>query len=288
MASFENTSFKIENFLTKIPRPNINELIDLYNELDEMTKQIAEILVELPQPFYDPISGILFFERMTEEILIPIIEKNPKALIPFFTTICGLSIREFERLYNVKDVYSLQTKFNRDSQKEKKFVKIIKDLLPPQIYIETVLYKFYKNWEEHQKRHKRGKAFEESVRTFFRKNGYDCRKITSPIEVDAAIPSDNPLIVIPIRIGVTRDLVKRAKEFGSEFNEIRKYFSRAKFVVVFGIPVHESHQREIIREKIKEYGPAGGYDAIVFGDELETLLSKLEQWGIPRRYHKRK
>jgi hypothetical protein len=283
MTTSENTGFQIKDFLAKIPRPNIGELIDLYNKLDKMVVRVAEILTTLRQPLYDSTNGVLSFGGMTEEELLSLVKKNPNVLVPFFTTICGLSIREFERLYGIKDVYSMQTRFIPSGEKEKKFIKAIKDLLPPQIHVETVLYKFYKNWEEHQKRHERGRSFEEEVRKFFRKHSYDCEKITSPTEVDAAIPSRDPAVVMPIRIGVSRDLVKRAKEFGSEFIEIRKYFPKAKFVVVFGIPRHESSQRDLIRKKIKEYGPVKGYDAIVFDDELENLLPKLEQWNVPKK-----
>jgi len=283
MAAHDSAHFQVKEFLARIPRPNISELLDLYGELDEMTERVAEILVKLPKHLYDRDKQMLLLGGMTDEELLRAVKEDHDVLVPFFTTICGLSIREFERLYGVESVYSMRDRFDPRGEREKKFIMAIKELLPPQIHIETVLYKFYKNWEEHQKRHARGKSLEEQVRKFFRDRGYSCEKVTSPVEVDAAIPSRDPMVVMPIRIGVFRDIVKRAKEFGSEFGELRKHFPKARFVVIFGIPRHELHQRDSIRERIKEYGPVAGYDAILFQDELKNLLPKLEQWNIPRK-----
>mgnify|MGYP000111886617 CR=1 FL=1 len=272
--------FRVEDFLAKIPRPNLDELFELYEHLDEMVTRAAKILSQLSS--YDRDSGFIDFSKMTERELLEVISEDPYVFVPLFTTICGLSIREFERLYGVRNIYSLRERFLKEGKKEKKFVKVIKSLLSSRLHIETILYKFYKNWEEHQKRHERGRSLEEKVRQFFRDAGYNCEKIDSPVEVDAAIPSDNPMVVMPIRTGVIRDLDKRAKEFATEFREIKRHFPRAKFVVIFGISKHELSERDLIRRKIEEHGPPEGYDAIVFHDELESLLSKFEEWKIPR------
>ncbi|WP_272584882.1 hypothetical protein [Saccharolobus islandicus] len=81
------------------------------------------------------------------------------------------------------------------------------------LYLETLIYKFYKNWEEHQKRHYRGREAEEYVIRILRQNGYNAGKIrvickSKEMEIDCAIPPNNNFkVVIMIREGVFRDLV---------------------------------------------------------------------------------
>ena len=153
--------FRVEDFLDKIPRPNLDEFFELYEHLDEMVIRAARILSQLSS--YDHDSGFIDFSEMTERELLEVISEDPYVFVPLFTTICGLSIREFERLYGVRNIYSLRERFLKEGEKENKFVKVIKSLLSSRLHIETILYKFYKNWEEHQKRHERGRSLEEKV-----------------------------------------------------------------------------------------------------------------------------
>jgi len=90
-------------------------------------------------------------------------------------------------------------------------------------------------------------------------------------------------VVMQVRTGVRKDLVKRAKEFSSEFDNSINAFPKAKFIVIFRVPLHELGRRDEIRQVIieqrREKRP---YDAVLFQDELENALKKLEEWGIPK------
>ena len=126
------------------------------------------------------------------------------------------------------------------------------------------------------------------MREFFKDKGYECGKIGRPIEVDVAIPpSQEPkevLVAMPVRTGVRRDLVKRAKEFSEECDEFRRAFPNAKVVVIFRIPRHELGLKEEIREKIAEQRAGKEpYDGIFFTVELNEIVKKFEKWKIPRQ-----
>jgi hypothetical protein len=137
-------------------------------------------------------------------------------------------------------------------------------------------------WEEHQKRHHRAK-YEEYVRAFFRAHGYECEKITRPTEVDGAIPPTNPKVVMQVRTGVRKDLVKRAKEFSSEFEKSMEAFPDAKFIVFFKIPLHELKKSDEIKRVINDQREGKKpYDAVLSQDELKVALKELERWKIPK------
>lgn len=262
------------------PRPNIGELPSLYAGLDNLVQRVDAAIRNLPEHLFDKEKEIIHFGRMNEGEFRKLVASDPEAMVIAFTRVCGLSIREFSRLFELKDVYRLQSKW-AGRKDENLFVKSIMGILPKQMHLETFLYTFYKMWEEHQKRHRRGREFEEEVRDFFRARGYECEKITSPIEVNGAIPSINPRAVFQVRTGVMRDLVKRAKEFGSEFRLSAKAFPGAKFIAVFKIPPHELNRRTEIRQKILEHRVGREYD-VIFQDELEEVLKKFKEWNIPK------
>jgi len=84
--------------------------------------------------------------------------------------------------------------------------------------LETVIYKFYKNWEEHQKRQRRGREAERLVAEVLKRHGYKAGKLTIVCnnrerEIDLAIPPDRDQIrvAIMVRYGVYRDLIKRGR-----------------------------------------------------------------------------
>jgi len=275
----------IENILRKIPRPNYSEFPDLYEELDNMTRRIGAILISSPLFEHETLS--VRFDKASENVIYEIIRSDPKVMIPFFVMICGFSVRELERLYGIKDVYSLTD--HPDAKKLREFVNAILDNLKGSIHIEALLYKFYKNWEEHQKRHFRGSTVEKFIIEFLRKNGYEAGKIKvickgKEREVDCAIPPDpqNPRVIIMIRYGVFRDLVKRAKEFSSEFDELSQCFPNAKFVVVYLISPHEQDKLEKVRIRIEsERTGKRPYDFVILRKEdLGCLLEKMREWGI--------
>jgi hypothetical protein len=205
--------------------------------------------------------------------------------------ICGFSVRELERLYGIKDVYTLRTNI-KDERKLNAFAEAIVDNLRYPLSLEAVLYKFYKNWEEHQKRHYRGREAEEFVIEVLKKYGYDAGKIKvlckgKEREIDCAIPPDsqNLRVAIMIRRGVFRDLVKRAKEYSAEFDELMECYPNVKFVVVYFVSPHERERMNEIRSRIEsEREGKRPYDLIILTSEeiTEVLLKKLKEWGVPK------
>jgi len=273
---------KDNSFLLKDhPRPNINELPGLYAELDSLSKQVEAVIRSLPNSQFDRDENIILFEKITKTEFRRLIAKNPSTMVIAFTRVCGLSDREFSRLFRLKNAYNLRESNWIGGNKEDLFLKAIMGLLPKRMHLETFLYTFYKMWEEHQKRHYRG-SYEKDVRSFFRAHGYNCEKITQPTEVNGAIPPYKPQVVMQIRTGVMKDLVKRAKEFSQEYELSIEHFPNAKFIVVFKIPPHELERREEIRQKIYEQRVDKTYDAIIFQDELGEALKKFVEWEIPR------
>jgi len=141
----------VEEFLKKIPRPSGEDIPELYRELDEMTRRIAEILTA--SSFYNAGTQGVDFGKATSEDLVELISKDPKVMVPFFVMITGLSHRKLKRR-GLGSVYSLRRARNRE--KLRPFADLVRSLLSHPLRLETVLYKFYKNWEEHQRRHWRG------------------------------------------------------------------------------------------------------------------------------------
>lgn len=261
----------------------------MYDELDKLSERIEQAIRSLEPQFFE--EELIRFNKMDENAIIELVRKDPEAMIPAFTRVCGPSVREFERLYGLNDVYSLRNRrrWLNPGADERKFAGVIAQLLEGTVmHVETFLYTFYKMWEEHQKRHVRGREAERDVREYFQQHGYPCEKITSPVEVNGAIPpSPNPsevLLAMAIRTGVRRDLVKRAKEFSREFDIFKREFPNAKVIVVFRIPQHELSIKEEIRETIiEERKERETYDGVFFHDELENIRKKLEKWKIPKR-----
>lgn len=185
----------IEEILAKIPRPNYEEIPDLYLDLDRMAMRIGLILTS--SELYEKSSGLIRFDLATPDTIYELIAKDPDVMIPFFVMVCGFSVRELERIERIagiSDIYTLRKPetFKRKREKARRFAELATESLRHPLYLETVLYKFYKNWEEHQKRHYRGRI-EEKVREFIRQHGYPCDKVKircegKEVEIDAAIP----------------------------------------------------------------------------------------------------
>jgi len=278
----------VDEILKKIPKPNIDEIPELYSKLNEMSKRIVKILSVYGLLDLDQERVIVRFDKADENIISKLILEDPEVMIPFFVTICGFSQRELERLYKIKNIYSLRG----DISKTKQFSSTIKEYLNYPYGLETVIYKFYKNWEEHQKRHFRGRKAEELVAEILRKYGYAVGKIKVACEgeereIDLAIPpiSENIRVAIMVRHGVRRDLTKRAKEFSAEFDKLLKCYPEIKFVVVYLVPKHEIYYIDEIRMKIEsEREGKKPFDLVILTeDELRELLPrKLEEWKIPK------
>ena len=260
----------------------MNELPGLYADLDRLA-ETAEVLIRgLPKSLFDEDNEIISFGSMSVSDLAELIGRAPDIMVIAFTRVCGLSDREFSRLFGLTNVYKLRRSHNWLTGKDEGlFLRSIHGLLPKHMHLETFLYTFYKMWEEHQKRHYRAR-FEKDVRAFFQAHGYSCEKITVPTELNGAIPPLDPRVLLQIRTGVRKDLVKRAKEFSTEFDEGIKAFPKARFIVVFRIPEHELDRREEIREVIISQRSGRPYDGVFFHDELEDALNNLQEWNIPR------
>jgi len=269
---------KLEDY----PRPNIEELPGLYAELDDLVHRAEMAIRNLPERLFNQGTEVIHFGEMTENEFRDLVGRDPDVMIIAFTRTCGLSDREFSRLFGLENVYRLRKSWQSDQDGAKAFTKAMMHLLPEQMRLETFLYTFFRMWEEHQKRHHRAR-FEEDVRTFFNTHGYECRKITHPTEVNGAIPPENPRLVMQVRTGVRKDLVKRAKEFSSEFDRSVEAFPNAKFMIVFKIPHHELNRRDEIKQVIIDQRKGRKpYDIVLFQDELEDALRKLEEWRIPK------
>ena len=279
----------IDEILKKVPRPNYSELPLLYEELDQMTKKIGDIVMQ--SELFEPQTLLIRFDRADKTKIIRLIRKNSDVMIPFFVMICGFSVRELERLYNIKNVYSLRANVS-EQEKLAAFAEAVEDNLKHPIHLETALYKFYKNWEEHQKRHYRGRKSENFVIETLRLHKYPARKIKVQCrgkerEIDCAIPPDpqNLRVAIMIRRGVFRDLVKRAKEYSTEFDELVECFPDIKFVVIYFISPHEKNKMDKVRSKIEsEREGRRPYDLIILtpSEVNSVLLKKLEEWKIPK------
>ena len=272
---------KLEDY----PRPNIEELSELYDVLDDLARRVERAIRNLPRHLFDSEKEIIHFGEMSKRELSELIGVDPQVMVIAFNRALGLSDREFARLFGLENVYKLRESWDSNQEGRDIFVGAIGSLLPNQMHLETFLYTFYKMWEEHQKRHYRAR-FENQVRRFFRSHGYDCEKITKPTEVNGAIPSTNPRVVMQVRTGVRKDLVKRAKEFSSELEASIEAFPHARFLVIFKIPKHELKRREEIRQVIKDKRKGRRpYDAVLFQDELKDSLDKLKEWSIPKSTH---
>ncbi|MGC9118518.1 MAG: hypothetical protein ACP5I3_05920 [Thermoproteus sp.] len=275
----------VEEILRKIPRPNYDEMKQLYEELDRMTRTIAEVLMR--SGIYDPKTQRLKFDEAAVEDIMAIVRENPNVMVPFFVMVCGFSVRELERLYGIKDVYSLR-KNVEDADKLRAFAEAVRDNLKHPIHIETVLYKFYKNWEEHQRRHIRGREAEIYVINTLRKHGYEAGKIKiickgKEREIDCAVPPsrENIKVAVLVRRGIFRDLVKRAKEYSTEFDELVECLPNVKFVVVYFASPHERQRLEEIRKRIEiERENKRPYDLVILTPQEieEKLIPKLQEW----------
>ena len=280
----------VGEILRKIPRPNYSELPSLYEDLDSLTRRIGEILMR--SVLFDRDSLMVRFDQADKDDIAALIMEDAYVMVPFFVMICGFSVRELERLYGIKSVYSLRERAAREPEKLSAFAEAVKDNLRHPIHLETALFKFYKNWEEHQKRHYRAREAEEFVVALLRSHGYEAGKLEivckgTRREIDCAIPPDarKMRVAIQIRRGVFRDLVKRAKEYSSELDELAECYPDVRFVVIYFVSPHERSRMEEIRRRIRdERRGKRPYDLILLTPEevRDTLVRKLEEWGIPK------
>jgi hypothetical protein len=144
------------------------------------------------------------------------------------------------------------------------------------------LYKFY-DWEEHQRRHWRGRGAENEVcRAVEARRGVAGKYVLlcsgKRREIDCAVPRDKPVVAINVRMGVGEDHAKRIKEFATELKEVKECGVK-HFVVVYFVPEHEKNKLEEIRAEFLKEAP---FDlAVLTREELELLAKRLREWGVP-------
>lgn len=274
----------VDEILRKIPRPNYSELPLLYKEIDQMAEMIGKMLIQ--SGIFESETMLIRFDKADVSKIAGLVTKDPDVMVPFFVMICGFSVRELERLYNIANIYSLRS--TEDTEKITAFAEAIKDNLKHPLHLETALYKFYKNWEEHQKRHYRGRKAEKFVSDVLEQHGYKAGKIKilckgKEREIDCAIPPDphNLRVAILVRRGVFRDLVKRAKEYSSEIDELIECYPDVKFVVVYFVSPHERDRINEIHARIEaERKNKRPYDLIILTpEEVATrMVNKLKEW----------
>jgi hypothetical protein len=144
------------------------------------------------------------------------------------------------------------------------------------------LCKFY-NWEEHQRRHWRGRKAENEVCGAVKARCGNAGKYVLQCggkrrEIDCAVPRDKPVVAINVRVGVGEDRAKRIKEFAAELKEVKECGVK-HFVVVYFVPEHKKNKLEKIRAEFMREAP---FDLVVMTrEELELLAERLKEWGVP-------
>jgi len=171
----------------------------------------------------------------------------------------------------------------RDREKFRPFAEVVRSLLAHPLRLETVLYKFYKNWEEHQRRHWRGRRAENEVCTAVKARCGNAGKYVllccgKRREIDCAVPRDRPVVAINVRVGVEEDSAKRIKEFAAELKEAKECGVKY-FIVAYLVPEHEKGRLEEIRAEFLEEAP---FDLVVLtSEELGLFAERLREWGVP-------
>lgn len=269
----------VDEILKKIPRPFYDEFWELYEQIDEMVQRAGIILVN--SDLFDPTSGFMCFEKADKDKVLNLILSDSDVMIPFFMMVCGYTDRELERM-GIKNVYNLRKASTSGVKPERlqAFAELVAASLNHALHIETLLYKFYKNWEEHQRRHFHGRKVEHHIAEELEKYGIPAGKVKiGEREVDCAIPPDPNRIkvAVQIRTGVRKDLVKRAKEFNSEFNEIKSARPNVKFVALYVSRDRDVSQKEIYDVIRKECQGEKAYDAVIVTHDVKEAVKRLIQ-----------
>jgi hypothetical protein len=129
------------------PRASEEELPDLYTELDRMISVVDETLREqFPTQERGGIT-VVHFDTASTEVYLDAMWKEPDTMVAFFQKVTGFSDRELERQYGFKDVGSRlrgRTTDFRDEEEAIEFAEVIKDHMPAELQMETLLYAFVK------------------------------------------------------------------------------------------------------------------------------------------------
>lgn len=267
------------------PKPNIEELPDMYAEIDDLLDRAEEAIRENFDVQKRGGGEVVVFANATVDDILDAMWDETEAIVPLFQKISGLPNREYRALYNEPSIGNrlrdYKTDF-RDRENAQDFAAAMKDHLPDELYLETVLYTFAKMWENDQRRFAR-MSFEEDVIEFLVENGYPARKDESlPGKPDIVIPRERPFEVVgEVRVMKPEDIRKRIKNFRDEAREAAENFPDSKFIIVANMPPYAiDGMRE---ERRTEIGDRPEIDAVFFRDELEDILDQLEDWGVTRQ-----
>jgi hypothetical protein len=205
-------------------------------------------------------------------------------MVPFFMKITGLTRRVFasrEGIDHIDLMKGWSQKDLRETEKGQTFAETCYKLMPPEMYLETALFSFYKSWEADKRRSFKRK-YESIILERLRDNGYAAAK-DEKIEgkPDIAIPVTGPPydVLGEVRAIDIDDYQKRAKNFRDEATAAKENFPDAKFVAVAKMPKHQLDRR---REELRDGVEAGNIDLVVFHDEIELLFDTLEDWGVEK------
>jgi hypothetical protein len=268
------------------PRPNSEELPDLYDDLDQLLVEAETVIENHLDVFEDEFgNNVVYFGETDVQSYLDAMWEAPHAVVELLQDITGLSDREFERLYGVANIGGLKNRKTdfRSEAKAIQFAETVKELLPAEMYLETVLFTYQTVWQADHRRHYRA-DYEATVRDHLRDHGFPVKKDESlPGQPDFVIPRSEPFHVIgEVRVIVPRDYDKRFKEFGTEARKAKHEFPDAKFVAVPNLPLFDIHERrEKLREMVQDLSEATIH-RVVFPDELDELVSQLEIWGVER------
>lgn len=264
------------------PRPNIKELPDLYEDLDDHLDSAEDaIRKHIPVEERDGIEYVKFGEASEDDIL-DFMQEDPEATVMLLQKISGFTDREWGSLYQEKGLGTTLTGYKtdfRDRDNAQTFAEAMVEHLPNELHLETVLYTFFTMWENDQRRFYR-MYYEEEVNEHLREHGFDAGKDeTLKGQPDIVISRDGPIQVIgETRVMKLEDFRKRIKNFRDEAREAAINHPDCYFVVVASMPTHAlENRREEIRGEINSHPRI---DRVFFSDELDDLVEQLEDWGV--------
>jgi hypothetical protein len=267
----------------EFPQPDKNLLPTLYEHLDEMVEVVEETLREHFRVENRGGHEVIVFKEADRRDYLDAMYEEPKAMVPLFMKLTGLTRRVFGRVYGIEHIDGIKKwkqKDLRETEKGRTFAKAVHDLMPDELYLETVLFMFYKFWETDKRRSFR-RDYEEVILERLQEVNYPAVKDeTIPGKPDIAIPESPPYEVLgEVRAVDVDDFQKRAKNFRDEAESAKERFTGAKFVAVAKMPPHQLDRR---REELREGLDTPNIDLVVFQDEMHLFFDRLATWGIEK------
>ncbi len=267
------------------PKPGADLLPNLYDHLDQQVEIAEHVLrAHFEIEARDGHEIILFCQSTTQNYLDAMYDE-PETMVPFFMKMTGLTRRVFGRVYGIGHVDHIKKWSQKDLRKTERgqaLADAVDSLMPPEMYLETALYTFYKMWEK-DKRPSFRREYENVVIDQIQRAGYSVTKDEKIFgKPDLAIPSSPPYEVLgEVRSLDMDDFQKRVKNFKSEAQAAKRNYPKARFIVVAKIPQHQlEEKRENLRRMIID---TGDIDLVIFHDEMDKLFDTLSRWGVPKQ-----